>query len=81
MRSEVLYLPSYSSELNPDEMVNADLKQAVTTLVPARTKPQLVNVTSKHLRSVQRRPERIKSCLEHEQVPIRPEFNASMPAL
>jgi len=27
---EVFYLPSYSPELNPDEMANADLKQAVT---------------------------------------------------
>ncbi|RFC37606.1 MAG: DDE superfamily endonuclease [Candidatus Nitrotoga sp. LAW] len=35
---EVFYLPSYSPELNPDEMLNADLKQAVTTKVPARTK-------------------------------------------
>ena len=35
---EVFYLPSYSPELNPDEMANADLKQAVTKLAPARTK-------------------------------------------
>jgi len=27
---EVFYLPSYSPELNPDEMANADLKQAIT---------------------------------------------------
>jgi transposase len=27
---EVFYLPSYSPELNPNEMANADLKQAVT---------------------------------------------------
>lgn len=27
---EVFYLPSYSPELNPDEMANADLKRAVT---------------------------------------------------
>ncbi len=34
---EVLYLPSYSPELNPDEVANADIKQAVTTRAPART--------------------------------------------
>lgn len=28
---EVFYLPSYSSELNPDERLNADLKHAITT--------------------------------------------------
>jgi transposase len=65
---EVFFLPSYSPELNPDEMANADLKQAVTKLAPARTKLQLVRATSKHLRSVQRQPERIKSYFEHEPV-------------
>jgi transposase len=36
---EVFYLPSYSPELNPDECLNADLKQAVTRQAPARSKP------------------------------------------
>ena len=65
---EVFYLPSYSPELNPNEMANADLKQAVTKLAPARTKLQLVKATAKHLRSVQRQPERIKSYFQHEPV-------------
>ena len=65
---EVFYLPSYSPELNPDEMANADLKQAVTKLAPARTKLQLVKAASRHLRSVQRQPERIKSYFKHEPV-------------
>jgi transposase len=39
---EVFYLPSYSPEPNPDEMANADLKQAVTNLALACTKLQLV---------------------------------------
>ncbi|GLC96672.1 hypothetical protein Tamer19_60810 [Cupriavidus sp. TA19] len=30
-RIEVFYLPSYSPEINPDEMANADIKQAVTS--------------------------------------------------
>jgi len=34
----VFYLPSYSPELNPDELLNADLKQRVTKAAPARTK-------------------------------------------
>lgn len=65
---EVFYLPSYSPELNPDEMANADLKQAVTKLAPARTKLQLVKATAQHLRSVQRQPDRIRSYFEHEPV-------------
>ena len=62
---EVFYLPSYSPELNPDEMANADIKQGVTTLAPARTKLQLVKATARHLRSVQRQPERIRSYFQH----------------
>lgn len=65
---EVFYLPSYSPELNPNEMANADLKQAVTKRAPARTKLQLVKATAGHLRSVQRQPERVKSYFEHEPV-------------
>ena len=65
---EVFYLPSYSPELNPNEMANADLKQAVTKRAPARTKLQLVKATAGHLRSVQRQPDRIKSYFEHEPV-------------
>lgn len=65
---EVFYLPSYSPELNPDEMANADLKQAITKLAPARTKLQLVKATARHLRSVQRQPERIRKYFEHEPV-------------
>ena len=62
---EVFYLPSYSPELNPDEMANADIKQAVTKQAPARTKLQLVKAAAKHLRSVQRQPERIRKYFEH----------------
>ncbi|MFO0145158.1 MAG: IS630 family transposase, partial [Betaproteobacteria bacterium] len=41
---------------------------AVTKLAPARTKLQLVKATAKHLSSVQRQPERIKSCFQHAPV-------------
>ena len=64
-RLRLFMLPGYSPELNPDEMANADLKQAVTKLAPARTKLQLVKATARHLRSVQRQPERIKKYFEH----------------
>jgi transposase len=62
---EIFYLPSYSPDLNPNEIANADLKQAVTKLAPARTKLQLVKATAKHLRSVQRQPDRIKRYFQH----------------
>lgn len=65
---EVFCLPSYSPELNPNEMANADLKLAVTKLAPVRTKLQLVKAAARHLRSVQRQPKRIKSYFEHKPV-------------
>jgi transposase len=65
---EVFYLPSYSPELNPDEMAHADLKQAVTKRAPARTKLQLVKATARHLRSVQKQPARIQSYFQHDPV-------------
>lgn len=62
---QVFYLPSYSPELNPDEMANADIKQAVTTKAPARTKLQLVKAISSHPHSVPKQPERIRRYFEH----------------
>jgi transposase len=64
-RIEVFYLPSYSPQLNPDEMANADLKQAVTKQTPARTKEELTQAVRSHLRSVQQQPERIRKCVQH----------------
>ena len=64
----MFYLPSYSPELNPDEMLNADLKQAVTTKAPARTKGQLLKTTTSHMRKLQKSPARVKSYFEHAPV-------------
>jgi transposase len=65
---ELFYLPSYSPELNPDELANADIKQAVRKQAPARTKLQLLKTASRHLRSVQRQPERVRGYFQYEPV-------------
>jgi transposase len=65
---EVFYLPSYSPELNPDEQLNADLKQRVTAAVPAKTQVQLIKTTSKALRSIQRQPARVERYFLHPNV-------------
>jgi transposase len=65
---EIFYLPSYSPELNPDEMANADIKQAITKLPAAKTKLQLVKATARHLRSVQKTPERVRKYFLHDPV-------------
>jgi len=65
---EVFFLPSYSPELNPDECLNADLKQAVTSKAPARTKGQLKTATVGHLRKLSKSPERVKKYFHHQPV-------------
>jgi transposase len=64
---EVHYLPPYSPELNPDEGVNADLKQAVPRKAPARSKQQLKRAAVSHMCSLSKRPQRIRSIFRHPQ--------------
>jgi transposase len=64
---EVFYLPPYSPELNPDEGVNADLKQAVPRKAPARSRQQLRRATISHMRSLAKRPRRIRAIFQHQQ--------------
>ena len=65
---EVFYLPSYSPELNPDELLNADLKQRVTKAAPARTKSALTRTAIGALRSIQKQPGRVESYFQQKDV-------------
>jgi transposase len=65
---EVLYLPAYSPELNPDEGLNADLKQVVTRKAPARSQRQLKRATVSHMRRLSKSPARIRSYFRHKPV-------------
>jgi transposase len=67
-RIEVFYLPSYSPELNPDECLNADLKDAVTRRAPARNKKQLKDAAISHLRKLQKSPARVRKYFQHNPV-------------
>ncbi|RAI54652.1 transposase [Roseicella frigidaeris] len=63
---EVFYLPGYSPELNPNEGVNGDLKQAVTREEPARSKAQLKRTVVGHLRKLSKLPGRVHSFFGHK---------------
>ena len=65
---EVFYLPSYSPELNPDECLNADLKDGVTRRAPSRNKSQLKKAAISHLRKLQKSPRRVQKYFEHKPV-------------
>ena len=62
---EVFYLPGYSPELNPDEGLNGDLKQAVTRKEPARSKSQLKRAVVGHMRRLSKLPDRVRSFFGH----------------
>jgi transposase len=63
---EVFYLPGYSPQLNPDEGVNGDLKQAVTRKAPARSKAQLKRAVVGHMRKLSKLPDRVRSFFGHK---------------
>lgn len=65
---ELFYLPSYSPELNPDECLNADLKDAVTRRAPARSKKQLKDAAIGHMRKLQKSPARVRKYFQHRPV-------------
>ena len=58
---ELFYLPSYSPELNPEERLNADLKQALGKKVPVRTKAKLRDAANEHMAMLERSPDRVRS--------------------
>jgi transposase len=65
---EVFYLPSYSPELNPEERLNADLKQAMGKRVPVRTKAKLRNAANEHMTMLEKSPERVMSFFQDPRV-------------
>ena len=58
---EVFFLPAYSPDLNPDEHLNADLKQGVGSKVPSRTKKMLHRSATEHMTMLESKPERIRT--------------------
>ena len=47
--------------------MNADLKQAVPRKAPARSKQQLKRAAISHMRSLSKRPKRIRAIFRHQQ--------------
>jgi hypothetical protein len=65
---ELFYLPSYSPQLNPEERLNADLKQEMGKHVPVRTKAKLRDATSAHMRMLEQNPARVMSYFQDRRV-------------
>ena len=56
---ELFFLPAYSPDLNPDEHLNADVKQGVGSRAPVRTKNRLHTAITNHMSMLESMPERI----------------------
>ena len=65
---ELLFLPPYAPEHNPDEYLNNDLKQQLKNLPRPDSHEELVQSTTSVLRSLQRRPDRIRAYFHHKDV-------------
>ena len=65
---EIFYLPSYSSELNPDERLNADLKYAIGSKLSARTKTKLRDAAATHMQLIEANPKRVKKYFQDPRV-------------
>ena len=65
---EIFYLPSYSPDLNPDELLNRDLKAALSKTPAAKRNGELEEHAKSHMRSIQKQPEKIKALFHKESV-------------
>jgi transposase len=60
-RIELFYLPPYAPEHNPDEFLNNDVKRAMARRQVPRNKPSLKAGLTSYLRSLQRRPAKVRA--------------------
>ena len=68
-RLELVFLPAYSPELNPDENLNQDIKRHLRTGPERPTdRPRLVKAMRAFLRSLQRQPARVAAYFNGEHV-------------
>jgi transposase len=65
---EIFYLPGYSPELNPDEMLNNDAKGNTLGRKRPKDKPEMVSDLRAYLHSTQKRPDIVRSFFHERHV-------------
>lgn len=65
---EIFFLPTYSPDLNPDELLNSDLKSAISKKPESRRKGELKLHAQSHMKSIQKRPEHVKRFFQKDSV-------------
>lgn len=67
-RIRLFFLPGYSPELNPDELLNQDVKSNAVGRRRARDQQEMVTAVRSHLRSRQRQPHIVRQFFQEEHV-------------
>jgi len=67
-RIRLFYLPAYSPELNPDELLNQDVKGNALGRTKPSTRDDLVKAVRSYLRSRQRRPKVVRNFFQGRHV-------------
>lgn len=62
------FLPGYSPELNPDELLNQDVKTNALGRQRPKDEPEMLRLVRGYLRSTQRQPGIVQNYFEHESV-------------
>jgi transposase len=65
---ELIFLPSYSPERNPDEYLNNDLKIGLAARQHPKTPKDLLGNIVSHMRMLQKTPEHVIHFFEHPAV-------------
>jgi transposase len=65
---ELFYLPTYSPELNPDELLNNDLKSNLYKVKRPASKTEQTHRVRNKLRSIQQNPQKVKNYFKAEKV-------------
>ena len=63
---EIFFLPAYSPELNPDKLLNHDVKVNVLGRQRPATRGQMIGGVRSYLRSTQKQPAIVRNFFRHE---------------
>lgn len=67
-RIQMFFLPSYSPELNPDELLNQDVKSNAVGRQRPRNQKEMIGQVRSYLRSTQRRPHIVRNYFREQHV-------------
>ena len=65
---ELFFLPAYSPEKNPDEYLNCDLKQGLSSKPASKNQKKLKENLENHMEMLTQNPERVKKYFNHKDI-------------